>query len=227
MSHARKPQLETAEKVEENFVKYQNYGENARQEYEKLYTEMWNGLKDEHLEPIAKILMERDKIVLKHREQIVQSVRNNLQKQMINTLNNFWQNAGVSEALISLEMCKEKFKSYEGCKWNMDSKTPSERTLPIRMQFKEKRLRYLQAQLKYQETQLQQVMQENKSLRQQLHEVKQQRVYLLELIGEYRKKFAVTQPEILRLQMELLGEPLPLDDGDGNEENIEPNRMNE
>ncbi|XP_011290977.2 uncharacterized protein LOC105261578 [Musca domestica] len=212
--------LETIENVEDNFIKLQDFGENVRQEYERLYNEMWTGLKESHLEPIAKTLMEREKIVLKHREQIVQSVRNNLQKQMINTLNNFWHNAGVSEALISLEMCKEKFKSYEGHSWNLDNKTPLERTLPIRMQFKEKRLRYLQAQLKYQQTQLDEVMQENKSLRQQIHEVKDKRVYLMELLGDYRKQLVVAKPEILRLQMKLLGIP-----EEGNEENIQPNQI--
>ncbi|XP_073823170.1 uncharacterized protein isoform X2 [Musca autumnalis] len=184
---------------------------------------MWSGLNENHLEPIAKTLIEREKIVLKHREQIINSVRNNLQKQMINTLNNFWQNAGVSEALISLEMCKEKFQAYAGNKWNLEFKTPSERTLPIRMQYKEKRLRYLQAQLKYQQNQMDEVLQENQSLRNQINEIKQKRVYLLELIREYRNKFETATPEILGLQMKIL----EIEEKEANGENIEPNKMAE
>lgn len=87
---------------------------------------------------------------------------------------------------------------------NMDAKTPMERTLPIRMRFKENRLRYLQAQLKFQNNQLEETLQENMKFRQQIQKVKQQRIYLMESLAEHRKKFEANQEEILNLQMKLL-----------------------
>lgn len=103
--------------VEADYEKYKDYGENARMEYEKLYTEMWSKLNETHLEPFAKIMLERENVVLKGQDQLIESIRKHVQQASINALNNFWQAYNVSEALISLEMCKEKFKPYEGHKW--------------------------------------------------------------------------------------------------------------
>ncbi|XP_075145771.1 uncharacterized protein LOC142220481 [Haematobia irritans] len=202
---------------EENFQRLQKFGEDVRGEYEKLFTKMWMNLNEEHLEPFGKILLECEGIALKDREQTVESIRKHLQKVMINSLNSFWQGNGVTEALTSLEMCKEKFKTYEGHKWNIEAKSPLERTLPLRMRFKENRLRYVKAQIKYQEDQLKNALEENINLRQQIHNVKQQRIYLMESLGKYRKKFNEAQSEILQLQMRMLGAT------DENEENLEPN----
>lgn len=108
---------EINEDVEENLAKYKDFGEQVRKEYEELYSVMWSNLNESHLEPFAKVLLERENNQLKGSEQIIEGIRKNLQAQMINALHNFWHGNGVSESLISLEMCKEKFKSYEGHKW--------------------------------------------------------------------------------------------------------------
>ncbi|XP_013112469.1 uncharacterized protein LOC106090732 [Stomoxys calcitrans] len=185
---------------EENFGKLQMFGENVRKEYEKLYTDMWNSLSESHLEPFADILLEREGIVLKDREQTMESIRKQLQNSMVYALNFFWEDSGVNEALTSLEMLKEKFKSYEGNKWSIDVETPLKRTMPIRMRFKEYQLRYLQAQLKFQEDQLDQILQENTDFRKQIQNVKEQRIFLMESLVEHRKKFQAALPEISRLR---------------------------
>ncbi|KAI8119124.1 hypothetical protein FF38_02019 [Lucilia cuprina] len=202
------------ENVAANYQKFAGFGDNAYKEYETIYKQMWSKLNAGHLEPFAKILMERENIALKAQEELTDTIRQNLQQQMQQALHNFWISNGVSEALISLEMCKEEFKSYEGHKWNMDDKSPWERTRPIRMRFKEKRLRYLQAQLNFQNKQLDEVMQENIALRKQIQDVKHQRIYLMESMVSFRKKIDVAKAEVIRLQDQLLTE---------NEENIKPN----
>ncbi|GBP09482.1 hypothetical protein EVAR_72046_1 [Eumeta japonica] len=66
------------------------------------------------------------------------------------------------------EVCKENVNEK-----NLDKKTPLELTRPVRMRFKENRLRYLQAQIDFQNTQLNEVLQETESQRQYLRDVKQ------------------------------------------------------
>lgn len=117
MSENKKFERKSQENVEESYEKLKDFGENVRKEYEQLYSAMWRNLKASHLEPFSKILEEHQKIVLKDQDVFINLVRNNLQQQMIHVLNNAWQTSNVSEALISLEICKEKYKSYEGHKW--------------------------------------------------------------------------------------------------------------
>lgn len=99
------------------YEKYKNFGNDAYQEYEKLYKKMWSKLNPIHLEPFNKFLMEHKNIALKGQDELTETVRQNLEQQMQQALSNFWHSNSVSEALISLEMCKEKFKCYEGHKW--------------------------------------------------------------------------------------------------------------
>lgn len=96
----------------------------------------------------------------------------------------------------------------------MDTKTPWERTRPIRMRFKENRLRYLQAQLNFQNKQLEEVMQNNIALRKQIQDVKHQRICLMEKMGNFRKQMQLTKSEIMKLQQKILFE---------NYENVESN----
>ncbi|XP_065368236.1 uncharacterized protein Nnf1a [Calliphora vicina] len=203
-----------SENVAANYEKFKGFGDKVYQEYDTLYKQMWSKLNAVHLEPFAKILLERENIALKGQDELTETIRHNLQNQMQQALHTFWHSNSVSEALISLEMCKEKFKSYEGHKWNMDDKTPWERTRPTRMRFKENRLRYLQAQLNFQNKQLDEVLQENIALRKNIQDVKHQRIYLMESMGNFRKKIQLAKTEIMELQQQILTE---------NEENIERN----
>ncbi|KAM7345487.1 nnf1a [Cochliomyia hominivorax] len=205
-----------SENIEANYDKYKDFGDKVFQKYVTIYKQMWSKLNPTHLEPFAKILMERENIVLKGQDELTETIRNNLQKQMQQALQNFWQSNGVSEALISLELCKEKFKSYEGHKWNMDAKTPWERTRPIRMRFKENRLRYLQEQLNFQNKELEKVLQENIGLRKHIQDVKHERVHLLETIANIRKENEEARMEIIKLQEEIFAE-----NGENNESNDE------
>lgn len=108
------------ENVEANFEKFKNFGNIVLEEYSNLYTQMWSNLKSEHMEPFVKTLLEHENIALKGQTELVETIRKNLQQQTQQVLNNFWHSNSVSEALISLEMCKEKFKSYEGQKWYVE-----------------------------------------------------------------------------------------------------------
>lgn len=110
-------QHNVSEDVKANYDKYKDFGNNVYREYETLYKQMWSKLQPGHLEPFAKILMEHENIALKGQEELTETIRNNLQQQMQQALQNFWHSNSVSEALISLELCKEKFKAYEGHKW--------------------------------------------------------------------------------------------------------------
>lgn len=108
------------ENIEANFEKYKNFGNIVLEEYSNLYTQMWSNLKSEHMEPFVKTLLEHENIALKGQTELVETIRKNLQQQTQQVLNNFWHSNSVSEALISLEMCKEKFKFYEGRKWYVE-----------------------------------------------------------------------------------------------------------
>lgn len=110
------------ENVEANFEKCKNFGNIVLEEYSNLHTQMWSNLKSEHMEPFVKTLLEHENIALKGQTELVETIRKNLQEQTQHVLNNFWHSNSVSEALISLEMCKEKFKSYEGQKWYVQLK---------------------------------------------------------------------------------------------------------
>lgn len=110
-------QHKEVENVEANYDKYKDFGDKVFRKYEDLYKQMWSKLQPVHLEPFAKILLEHENIALKGQDELTETIRNNLQQQMQQALQNFWHSNSVSEALISLELCKEKFKSYEGHKW--------------------------------------------------------------------------------------------------------------
>lgn len=97
----------------------------------------------------------------------------------------------------------------------MDAKTPWERTRPIRVHFKENRIRYLQAQLNFQNKQLEQVMKENIDQRQRLQDVKNERIYLIELIANAGNKIQLAKGEMIELHEQMLS---------ADYENVDPNQ---
>lgn len=105
------------ENVENQYDKFQDFGNQVYQEYEDLYRLLCSKLIAAHLDPFAKILLEHENIVLSNKDNLMETIRNNLERQMITALRKLWEANTVSESLISLEMLKEKFKPYEGHKW--------------------------------------------------------------------------------------------------------------
>lgn len=105
------------ENIEANFEKFKNFGSFVYEEYSNLYRRMWSTLKPEHMEPFVETLLQYENIALKDQSELVETIRKNLQLQTEQVFDNFWHSNSVSEALISLEMFKEAFKSYEGQKW--------------------------------------------------------------------------------------------------------------
>lgn len=83
-------------------------------------------------------------------------------------------------------------------------KTPWELTRPVRMRFKEIRLRYLQLQLNFQNKQLSEVLLETERLRQSLRDVKLQRNSLMKNIEDSRKQIKLGKAQILELQTKML-----------------------
>ncbi|CAD6998611.1 unnamed protein product [Ceratitis capitata] len=58
-------------------------------------------------------------------------------------------------------MLKEQYKQFQGNSWNILKMNPIQRTLPLRMRFKEVRIRHLEKQLDYQNELLKNFMELN------------------------------------------------------------------
>uniref|UniRef100_A0A1A9WNX0 Uncharacterized protein n=1 Tax=Glossina brevipalpis TaxID=37001 RepID=A0A1A9WNX0_9MUSC len=199
-----KPSTSQQQELIDEYERFGDFVENVRKTYEKLYRELVLPINDAHLQPFTKIPLEKRGILIKNSNALIESLRERLLKHLLTTWNDFWVNGGVSESLILLQMYKEKCKRYEGKNWKMWSKTPLERTRPIRMRLNENRIHYLEAQLQCQRQQLKEALENNAEHRKKVEEITIQRTLLTKAMENYEEKFELDKLKILRLQQDLL-----------------------
>ncbi|XP_054088730.1 uncharacterized protein LOC105217816 isoform X1 [Zeugodacus cucurbitae] len=140
-----------------------------------------------HLEGFAEVLMERKKHVVQNQDELICEMREQLMHCLKNSLDRFWEEYSVTDRIAELEMLKEQYKQFEGSSWNVQHMKPLQRTLPLRMRFKEARLHYLEKQLKYQNEQLKSLMAVNCRDRSRIHNMEHQRKSMLVTLVRFTK----------------------------------------
>lgn len=117
--------------------------------------------------------MKQQKHVVKNQHELICEMKEQLMRSLQNSLDRFWEEYDVSNRIAELEMLKEQYKQFQGNSWylkihlictfvviqilllsiysrNILKMNPIQRTLPLRMRFKEVRIRHLEKQLDYQ-----------------------------------------------------------------------------
>lgn len=102
--------------MEENYKRLEKMGGTIRERYEKVFLRMVNVLQREHIEELLQIVRKHEKCALKNVDTVLDQMRTHIASQLIKSQEKFWQQNEVDSAIVALEMCKEKFKPYEGIK---------------------------------------------------------------------------------------------------------------
>lgn len=100
--------------LEGNYEHLKDLGGNVREKYEKIYLKMVNEIQKQHFDNLLQILRHREKYAIKNVDEVIEKLRNHIASQLIRIQEKFWLNNDVNEALVTLEICKEKFKDYKG-----------------------------------------------------------------------------------------------------------------
>nr|XP_036218162.1 uncharacterized protein LOC106623264 isoform X2 [Bactrocera oleae] len=140
--------------LEEKHSQLRGFAEKLRAEYHEAYRQMTGELRPSHLKGFAEVLMKHQKHVVQNQDELICEMREQLMKSLKNSLYRFWNEYDVTDRVAELEMLKEQCQKFKGSSWNVRLMNPLQRTLPLRMRFKEARLHYLEKQLNYQNEQL-------------------------------------------------------------------------
>lgn len=102
--------------IESNYALLKDFGGNAREKYEEIYLRMVKEIQGQHIENLLEILRNREKYVVKNVDEVMDKLRNHIASQLIRIQEKFWIKNEVSQSLITLEMCKQKYQDYKGIK---------------------------------------------------------------------------------------------------------------
>ncbi|XP_039957626.1 uncharacterized protein LOC126757256 [Bactrocera neohumeralis] len=171
--------------LEEKHKQLRGFAEKLRAEYYEAYRQMTAELRPSQLDGFAEVLMEHQKHVVQNQDELICEMREQLMQSLKNSLDRFWEEYDVTDRVAELEMLKEQCNKFKGSSWNVRLMKPVERTLPLRMRFKETRLRYLEKQLSYQNEQLKSLMAVNCRERSRIRNMEQQRKSMLVTLVRY------------------------------------------
>lgn len=102
--------------IESNYALLKDFGGNAREKYEEIYLRMVKEIQGQHIENLLETLRNREKYVVKNVDEVMDKLRNHIASQLIRIQEKFWIKNEVSQSLITLEMCKQKYQDYKGIK---------------------------------------------------------------------------------------------------------------
>ncbi|XP_067629614.1 uncharacterized protein Nnf1a isoform X3 [Eurosta solidaginis] len=160
----KKDNCSTRVEVQEDFEEHQRmlrYTEDVRKKYHASCRQMISELRPSHLDEFADVLRERHKHILQDRDELIKEMGEKLVRSLCNSLDKFWEEYDVANQLAALEKLKEQYKQYEGNTWNVLQMDPFQRTLALRMHYKEARIEYLEKQLALQNEHLKKLMEIN------------------------------------------------------------------
>ncbi|XP_017472115.1 PREDICTED: uncharacterized protein LOC108363294 [Rhagoletis zephyria] len=190
--------------LENEHLRLREIAETVRGDYYESYRQMILELRPSHLDEFAKVLMEQQKHVLQKQDELIFEMSEQLMHSLQSSLDRFWKDYDIANRLAELEMLKEQYKEVKGNTWNIQQKTPFQRTLPLRMRFKELRLRHLGKQLQCQNQQLESLMLINCKERSRIEVVEKQRTTMLMNLTRYSEYIDQAKSQAIQMANDLL-----------------------
>ncbi|XP_053963850.1 uncharacterized protein LOC128866860 [Anastrepha ludens] len=198
------PRVEPEHALEAKHRRLRELAEVVRTKYYEAYRQMVSELSPSHIDEFAAVLRDCQKHVVQNQDELTIEIREQLMRSLQSSLDRFWEEYSISNRIAELEMLKEQYKQFEGKEWNIQQMNPFQRTLPVRMRFKELRLHHLEKQLAHQDLQLETLLQINLRERARINYMEQLRKSMLMRLERYSKYMEQTKSEVKSMTSDLI-----------------------
>ncbi|KAH8253025.1 hypothetical protein KR032_003196 [Drosophila birchii] len=212
--------------VEAAFKRHQSIMPKVKQAYDEVIGKVFADLSPSDLEAFSAILLEKENSVLST-EELVNTMRTQMAIVLGKMNQSFFDRNDVENKLVTLEVLKEKFASYEGKDWFVDihiqsatqplefiftlrnSLSPEELTRPLRMRLLDSSIRFMERQLEAQQKHLEISMAKSQANRERLQSMQNERVKLTARMEQQTAQYKEIRPQLLELQHSINNSYLP------------------